>query len=58
MAAYRADQQEKYGVTKWKNVKAAVFKVQQFVTGPGKVTNYFRIYYPLPDRCFSVRKQQ
>jgi hypothetical protein len=26
-AAFRAEQQEEYGVTNWKNVKAAVFKV-------------------------------
>jgi hypothetical protein len=51
MAAYRADQQQEYGVTNWKNVKAAVL---QFTTicpqGPEKVTKYFRKYYPVPGR--------
>jgi hypothetical protein len=47
MAAYRADRQEKYGVTNWKNVKAAVFKVQQFVTGPDKSQEIFQKILPV-----------
>ena len=49
MAAYRADQQEEYEVTNCKNVKAATFKVQQFVYRSRKSHELFQKILTLTD---------
>jgi len=51
VAAYRADQHERYGVTIWKNVKAAFLQGTTLcLQVPKKVTKYFIKHYQAPGR--------